>query len=60
MKHGIYIGEDPKFENEEALIRPVNDKFLLAQFDNVNLGHFSYNWHKFPVEDFEIELNDTK
>lgn len=56
MKHGKYVGENPRFKDKTALVRAsLIGGQVLAQFDDTTLPE-AHGWWPFKAPDFEIDL----
>lgn len=54
-KPAIYCGNDERLKGNSALVTRQDDEFVVAQFDDLNLGDVAYGWHKFPATDFKLK-----
>ena len=56
MKKAKYKGLIKHLRGEEALFRPhrTNRKWIMVQFDNLNLEPLCFNWHIFERKNFKI------
>lgn len=55
MKHGKYVGENPRFKDKTALIMEASPGYVVAQFDDTSLVEAS-GWWPFKATDFEMGL----
>lgn len=61
MRHGIYIGANPKYKGQGALISKGKRGKVLVQFDDMeNLFEKAHSWTEFLRKDFEVDPQEPE